>query len=446
MKFHSVKVETMLNRSDHITGNAKFVAKLNTKLVLSTLYRAKSISRTDLAKITNLQPATVGSIVDELIRQGFVSDKKDEIIANSVGRPAKILSFNDKAQLIVAIDLEPDRLRVALLSLNLTTLAYSEYGMDRFGSSDKIIAKIIRSCQAIIDTNPEWRKKIIGIGVSLPGTIDVEQGIACSSTNMPNWHNVHIVKELHDVLGLPVYIGRSMHLAALSEKWRRPEIEDRNVVFLVLRTGVGMALLVHGVLYMGSTFTDGEIGHTTIDINGHECECGKRGCLETYISSGAIRKRGIDKIRSGKGQQLLDAVGGDVNNVTPEVIYELAKNGDPECILVVRDIAKCLGLAASNMIQILNPHELVICGSIDLAEEIILNEINSVLAKQLLEPTARGLKTMLSPFKDRASLLGAGVLVLDDIFDLPTLKFPSHMSIEKKKKVRKKKENVVVPT
>ena len=433
-----------MNRRDHITGNAKFVAKLNTKLVLSTLYRAKTISRTDLAKITNLQPATIGNIVEDLIQQGLISDEDVEKTGvNAVGRPAKILSFNDKAQLVVAIDLEPDRLRVALLSLNLVTLAYSEYGIDRFGSSDKIMAKIIRSCQAIIETNHEWRTKIIGIGVSLPGTIDVEQGIACSSTNMPNWHNVPVVKELSDVLGLPVYIARSMHLAALSEKWRRPEIRDRNVLFLVLRTGVGMSLLVHGALYVGATFTDGEIGHTTIDINGNECECGKRGCLETYIASGAIRKRAADRIRSGKGQQLLEAVGGDVNNITPEVIYELAKNGDPECILMVRDIARYLGLAASNPVQILNPHELVICGSIDLAEEIILDEIGNVLKERLLEPTARELKILLSPFKDRASLLGAGVLVLDDMFDLPTLKFPSNMKIENTTVERKKKSKYV---
>jgi predicted NBD/HSP70 family sugar kinase len=301
------------------------------------------------------------------------------------------------------------------------------------------MAKIIRSCQAIIETNSEWQTKIIGIGVSLPGTIDVDQGIACSSTNMPNWRNVPVVKGLSDVLGLPVYIARSMHLAALSEKWRRPEIQDRNVLFLVLRTGVGMALLVHGVLYMGATFTDGEIGHTTIDINGNECECGNRGCLETYISSGAIRNRGIDRVRSGKGQQLLEVVGGDVNNITPEVIYELAKNGNPECILMVRDIARYLGQAASNPVQILNPHELVICGSIDLAEDIIVDEINNVLTKRLLEPTAKGLKILLSPFKDRASLLGAGVLVLDDMFDLPTLKFPSHMKIENKTVERKKR-------
>ena len=416
-----------MKNTSHITGSFKLMAQVNSRLVLDAVRRAGETSRAELARETHLQPATIGNIASSLIDQGLLVDTDiDKNASSSVGRPARMLKLNEKARLSLAIDLEPDRLRIALLNLALEVLAYSEHSLDRFSPSDKILSLIIFKCEDLISANNSWRNKIIGVGISLPGEVDVENGTSRSSTNMPYWKDVNIVEVLKNALHLPVRIGKSFHLAGLSEKWRRPEIRDRKVLCLALRTGVGVALLINGNLYNGASHLDGEIGHTIIDINGKPCECGKRGCLETFISSTAIRERGIKLIKQGEAIELLDAAKGSPETISPEMIYELAQQGNEPCADIVRDVVKYLGLGMANLVQILNPHEVVVCGSIDLVEDIMLEELNRVFDQVLLPQTRLDLKVLVSPYKDRAALFGAGVLVLDELFGLPTLTFPKN--------------------
>jgi len=431
-----------MDKHQHIKGNFELMAQVNSKLVLDAVCQAGEISRAELARKTGLQLATVGNTVARLIAGGFLVDEDaGKAPSGGVGRPSRVVRLNKNSRLILAVDLEPDRLRISLVNLTLEVIAYSEYGLNRFDSSQKILGQIISGCRNLLSANDSWRRKLLKLGLSLPGDVDVEMGIARSSTNMPNWHDVSVVRELSSALQVPVKIGKSIHLAALSEKWRRPEIRDRNVLCLVLRTGVGVALLVKGSLYYGASHLDGEIGHTIVDMNGEQCECGKRGCLENFISSKSIRRRAVRAIEAGRAGALLEAAGGDADTITPEMIYELAKNGDGECELIVRDVARYLGLEAANLVQILNPHEVVICGSIDLAEDIIREEINSVFTEVLLPKTRADVKVLLSPYRDRAALLGAAVMILDELFDLPNLTFPSINGSSKEASARCKRPN-----
>ena len=153
---------------------------------------------------------------------------------------------------MLAIDLEPDHLRLAIVNTVLDVIAYFEYGVDRFASSEQLLSKIISASRDLMSANKTWARRIVGIGASLPGEIDIEKGISRGSTNMPNWKNVEIVKYLSKALNLPTRIERSTHLAALSDKWRRPKTRDKNIICVTLRTGVGLALLIKGTLYRGS--------------------------------------------------------------------------------------------------------------------------------------------------------------------------------------------------
>lgn len=433
-----------MQKNRHITGSFKLMNEVNIRLALDAIRCAGRISRAELARKIQLVPATVSNIVAELLNQDLINERAEtQNGTKSVGRPGRILELNDNARLVLAIDLEPERLRISLVGLTSQVLAYSEYSINRFAKSTTILSQIIDGCNNLLSANPRWQDKLAGIGVSLPGNVDVENGISWGSTNMPNWHNVKIVKHLTDVFHKPVRIARSMHACALSEKWRRPDIRDLNVLFLILRTGIGVSQLIKGELFYGASHFDGEIGHITVVPDGKKCECGKRGCLETLISSNAIRSEAVAMIQSGQAQALNDAVDGDLNSVTPETVYKLAKTGDAACEQIVRKIIRHLGIAAANLVQILNPHEVVICGSIDLAEEIILDEVDKVFDELLLPPTRQDVTVLLSPYKDKAALHGAAVLVLDEIFSLPNLKFSANSRSTKTIKQQKIKDDSI---
>jgi predicted NBD/HSP70 family sugar kinase len=416
-----------MRESRYVTGSFKLMNEVNIRLILDAIRCSGQISRAELARKIRLVPATVGNIVSELLDQDLINEKVETLNGiKSVGRPGRILELNDIARLVLAIDMEPEKLRISLVGLSSQVLAYSEISISRFAKSAAILSQMINGCNNLLSANPIWQDKLTGIGVSLPGNIDVEKGISSGSTNMPNWNKVPIVKHLEDAFRKPVRIARSMHACALSEKWRRPDVKELNVLFLVLRTGIGVSQLIKGELFYGARHFDGEIGHITVFPDGKECECGKRGCLETLISSSSVQAEAIAMIKSGQAQKLKDIVDGDLDLVTPETVYRLAKEGDVPCEHIVRRVMRHLGNAAANLVQILNPNEVVICGSIDLAEEIILDEIDKTFDKMLLPAIRRDVTVSLSPYKEKAALHGAAVMVLDEIFSLPNMRFSTY--------------------
>jgi predicted NBD/HSP70 family sugar kinase len=262
--------------------------------------------------------------------------------------------------------------------------------------------------------------KVLGVGVSLPGLIDRDRGMLISSTNMPQWHNVPMAALLSSEFKLPVKVEGSVHLAACHENWSSPSEPDRGSVFLLLRTGIGMSLIHRGEIYSGPLGFDGEIGHTVVDVNGRQCECGGRGCLETFVSASAICERGESLLETPDGAVLRERLAaGDL--LRPELIYRLAKEGDPGCTGIVRDVGRYLGIAAANMINLLAPHELIIGGSIDFADELIVDAVKQEIQRGALPPARQRVQVRLAKAQERASVLGAAVLVIQQLFELPRL-------------------------
>jgi predicted NBD/HSP70 family sugar kinase len=258
------------------------------------------------------------------------------------------------------------------------------------------------------------------VGVSLPGLIDRENGLLLSSTNMPRWRNVPIASILARELGLPVRVERSAHLAALYEKWVRPN-PQRTTLIISLRTGIGMSLMHRGEIYRSTQGFDGEIGHTVVDLNGGRCECGGRGCLETFVSASAVCQRARAAISKGKCISLEQQLeNGEL--LRPELIYRLAKEGDADCAEIVSDVGRYIGIAVANMINLFAPDDVVICGSIDTADELILEAVTRQIAQTVLPKMREAVTVCLARAKEKSPLMGAAVLVAQELFELPKLK------------------------
>src|SRR5207249_1964244 len=136
-------------------------------------------------------------------------------------------------------------------------------------------------------------------------------------------HNVPIRELLERELRLPVKTERSIHLAAFHERWSDPCHQSRRTLILSLRTGIGVSLMHLGEIYVGSRGFDGEIGHTVVDVDGQECECGGRGCLETFVSASAICGRAKSMMERGRGAALREWLNHG-ERLRPELIYRLA--------------------------------------------------------------------------------------------------------------------------
>lgn len=400
-------------------GNTELISELNNRLVLQAVRVLQPTFRAEVGRKIGLKPATVTSIVNNLIDQQLLREVPGVAQPPTrFGRPPLMLEVNGDSKRILAIDLEPDHVRVALTDLLVRVLNYREEPIDRFDSPDVILGTIVRLSRLMLGSMP--RRQIQGVGISLPGLIDRENGILLSSTNMPRWRNVPVGPVLERELKLPVRTDRSLHLAAYYEKWSQPSIQNKKVVVISLRTGVGMSLLEDGRLYVGTGGLSGEIGHTIIDIDGPICECGSRGCLETFVGAPAVVARAKSLLASDRGAAIARRVAaGDV--LSPELIYHLARDGDADCAAIVRDVGHYLGIAIANVINLLGPDEIVVCGAIDAAEELLLRAIREQVNQSALPRFRESVVVRVAAEREKLPLLGAAVLIAQDLFELPAL-------------------------
>jgi len=401
-------------------GNSELITQVNRRLVLQAVRSMQPTFRAEVSRSTKLNPATVTGIVNDLLDQRLLEEVSGETKSPGPtgGRPPLLLQLNDDARRILAIDLEPTILRVALVGLNLNISEYREKVINRRSHPTTVIKQIIRLVQEIIGRGK--KKRIDGVGLSLPGLIDRDQGILISSTNMPLWKNVPIRDLLAESLGKVPKVERSVHLAAMHEDWVDKSSELSTKLVLSLRTGIGMSLVSRGALYLGAGGFEGEIGHTMIDLDGPQCECGNRGCLETFVSADAISQRVREAIDQGKCKVVAEALM-DGEALRPELIYSLARDGDEDCADIVREIGRYLGLASANLVNLLAPDKLILCGSIDTADELILEAIQEQVKMRSLPQLRDHLKIQLSSALEKSPLLGAAVLVARELFELPRL-------------------------
>jgi N-acetylglucosamine repressor len=408
-------------------GNSELISTVNSRLVLQAVRIMQPTYRAAVARQTGLKAATITAIVNGLITEQMLRETESPDAARTRwGRPPLMLEVNGDAKRILAIDLEPDRIRVALTNILIEEQVYREKPVDRFSKPHVVCREILKLCKQVLEGMDH--RRVLGVGVSLPGLIDREEGVLLTSTNMPEWRNVAIGPLLSSELGVPVHVERSTHLAALYEKWSDPQQQDRTILIISVRTGIGMSVMHRGELYNGNHGFDGEIGHTVVDRDGPVCECGNRGCLETYIGASAICAKAQAEIDRGCCMKLAAAIKAG-EPLRPPLIYRLGAEGDADCAAIVRYVGQHLGIAVSNMINLLAPHEVVVCGSIDTAGELVLEAMREEIDRRALPRTRSTVTLRLARQREKLPLLGAAVLIAQDLFQLPRLRHGAFLSL-----------------
>lgn len=386
------------------TPDVHYLGAMNALAVMEIIRVLGPISRAELARQSQFKPAALTGLVRYLVTEGLVIESEEQRPATSSGRPARLLRVNSSAKSVLGIDIEPDHLRFAVTDLSGAILNYRQIVCDRQQAPESTF-DMIRSISAEMGVK---RGSIVRVGSSCAGLLDEPAGVVLSSTNLPKWKNVPVRQWLEDIFEVPSDVGRSIHQAAWAEHWFREENEAGKTLVVTLRTGVGFALVDNGVVYQGRDRFDGELGHTLIDINGPQCECGRRGCLETFISPASMTRRIADKVKQGRAKRLAPLLAAGLE-VDPELIYRMAREGDPDCRGIVGDLVYYLGIGIGNMVNLLNPDRVVLCGAIEVVNEELLTALRKEIQKQCLPQSWQNLDVRLSKHAERSALLGAAV-------------------------------------
>lgn len=249
---------------------------------------------------------------------------------------------------------------------------------------------------------------LAGIGIGVPGVLDLEKGETIFLPNLPGtWPNIPLQATIASLTGLPTSILNDVRSITLGEwKFGAGRGVDTLAVFAI-GTGIGGGLVVDNKLHLGIGGTAGEIGHLVIDYNGPPCGCGNQGCLEAYASGPAIAAMGMKAIAQGLTTQIADLCEYDLNRITPELIAQAANAGDAIAAQIYDKAGFYLGIAAYNVCVSLGPRRIIITGGVSQAGRLLLDPMERTLRQRVHVMPVDEVQVVLGELGGNAGVIGA---------------------------------------
>jgi glucokinase len=270
------------------------------------------------------------------------------------------------ANFSIGVDLGGTNLRIAAVDDAGTLLEKVTLGTEVSRGRARVIQDM---CDAIrrLRTQYETTSTLLGVGIGVPGIIDVDAGVLRESPNLPGWAGAPVKAEIEQCLRSRVILENDANLAALGEQWLGAGKQVDHLMILTLGTGVGGGLVLNGRIWAGMTGMAGEAGHTTVEPDGIQCGCGNRGCLEQYASATAVVRMAKEAISAG-ASGLRHAASSDAK-FNARAIYNLAIQGDEDARKIFHQVGRSLGIVISNLVNVLNLPMYVIGGGVSSAWE-----------------------------------------------------------------------------
>lgn len=368
------------------------VRQQNRGFVLRSVITSEQASRASVTKEIGLTKMAVSNIVSELIEEGFLTEL--HAIPGGVGRNPVLLDISPQAPLLAGVYLSRDRLSVILTDLKLqilyrlTTALASE-------TAESLRDKLKSLTQQMVAFAP---RRILGIGVSAIGLLDIKRGVLLNPHNFYGIRNFPITRLLEEWYHLPVFLHNDTKASALAEKLFGRMKKEQNFIYIGLSNGIGAGIMVDGRLF-GSDAA-GEIGHVSLDEQGPLCSCGRHGCLETYASMPIVLSR------------LTEACG--FPGLTPEKLPQVME--DWRAVPVMETVMEKLASALIDMVNLMDTNAIIIGHEGNFISQQYLSLLEDEINLHMFAAGYKKINVLPSFFGAEAPLFGSVCCVLDALF------------------------------
>jgi len=380
-------------------GSLESLRRANQLRVVDALRREGSASRADLMRITGLSRTTITSLLATLLERGMVIESEVKAQRQGRGRPPALLRLAPKAGAVLGVDFGHRHLRVAVADLSSTVLAERRADVDVDTAAELALDLATRMVTEVLEEAGLTIDRVVAAGMGLPGPIDRRTGRVRSSVILPAWSGLDAAEQLARRLGVPVDVDNDANLGALAEFTFGAARGLDDVIYVKVSSGIGAGIILGGRLHRGVTGNAGEIGHVEVRADGVVCRCGNRGCLETVASGSAL----LGVLRPVHGDAL-----------TLAGMLELAAAGDPGTLRVINDAGRAIGHALGDLCNSLNPGAIVVGGDLSAAGAPLLDGIREAVDRHAQPGAAEAVTVMRSVLGERAEVLGALTLVIND--------------------------------
>ncbi len=299
---------------------------------------------------------------------------------------------------VVGVDLGRTKIALGLIDPQDRIIAHRRLPTNADAGAHSVVERIAQSVAELGRELPAG-EQIRALGICSPGPVDHQTGTVLEVHEMRGLHNAPLRQMLADRLGMPVSLDHDAKAAALGEFHYGAGRDERAMVYVVVGTGVGAAIVVDGHVFRGLRNLAGEVGHITLDRNGEPCPCGSRGCVETYLSGPWLARR-YQRRCADPGSADLPMSG--------EAVTMLARKGDALAIQVLQEAGQALGVAVASMAMILNIDHYVVGGSVVKAGELLLAPARLAAPQYCFPSIGPRISIVASEMGDDAPILGCG--------------------------------------
>lgn len=424
--------EQQRNRLYPESVNVHLVSLLNQHIVLNRIRRYGSISRADLATDLQLSRSTVSDIVSSLKERGLLEEGNTQSSTIRGGKPALEIKFKADAGYVIGVDIGRSHLTILLRNLNAQDknghfpwiAPGNSFYDDRWSYSqafetgrgaDACLREIASKLHQIVEENKLQWDDVLGIGIAIPGTVDRNRERLTRAVMMAGWNDINIPNILRSLLNvlspipLPIYLDNDCNYGALGEyRYGAGRMRPKStILYIKVGNGVGAGLIINGQPYRGSGGSAGEFGHQSVRIDEDEQDerapicatCGKSNCLESYVAEPAIvRAANLPGTES-------------IENAVEKV-----RQGDNQARFAIHKAGGITGRAIRNFINVLDPHLILLDGSVvRAAGELFMVPLS--LETELCIPAAKGsAEIRRADLGSSAIAYGAIASVLDEAF------------------------------
>jgi predicted NBD/HSP70 family sugar kinase len=369
----------------------------------------------ELSELLNISIPKTTHLISSLLEEGLVIDTRRK--TKGLGRKAAIYSLNPESCYFLGVEIRKYNINIGLMNFDAKIIEPALQIPFAYSEASESLDAIILEIKKFLATIRSSQKKIIALGMSLSGRINVK-----TSKILSNYHfaDAPVKEKLERALGMPVFLDNDSRIIAYGEynfgKNGLP-YSEKNVCIVNIDYGMSLGIFVDGSPVYGASGYAGEIGHIPMFNNEKICFCGKKGCLETEASGLALIDFITKKILAGSSSRLQHVIS-KKGFLELEDILEAVHLGDNLALEGVREIAYNLGRGLAVAINMLNPELIVLGGMLSSLGEPLLLPVKTSIMQYSLSLVNNDTKVILSSINQNAGLLGCCLLVRDKVLGL----------------------------
>ncbi len=395
------------------TGDLKLIQELNRSIILKTIQKYGPISRSEIAKKNKISSTTVTAAVKKLTRQGLVYE--EGVGKSSGGRKPILLRFSSDSKFIIAVAITNSYVKIAKTNLEAGIKREEIYQVNKL-TGEKFINYLLESVSKFLNIySKSDLRKCVGISVTCPGIISVDKAVVYENTKL-KLKNIPLKEIIEKEFKLKVWLENDTNAIVLAEKRFGAYKDLENLIYITIGDGVGAGIILNGHIVRGSSGGAGEFGHTTIDKNGVECDCGNRGCLENYINWPAVYSRILTSVKNGKDTVMKELTNGNIAGVNPYIYREALDKNDKLAKEITVETAEYLAIGIINLVNILNPDVIILGGKIAYDNFFLISEVKKIVFKKALEILTDKLEICSISLGKDFRIIASAAIPLKEIF------------------------------